>query len=155
MAVAGRKTILVVDDDEQVRGITRRMLEASGYTVVTTAHGDEALLHAEEMGGRFDLLLTDVVMPHLSGDELAGILSRLYAEPRVLYMTGYLPNVPAQPRDHARCAILRKPFTADMLLSRVSEVLGAPVEDTHELPVEVCVVRNHRAASTRDTTPLP
>jgi PAS domain S-box-containing protein len=121
---AGRETVLVVEDEEQVRRLTSRSLETGGYTVLEARDGAEALEVAERYQGSIDLLLTDVVMPGMSGQELA---ERFYAARpsiKVLYLSGYtddfnLFNEALGPG----VATLQKPYTVRTLLRKVRDVL--------------------------------
>ncbi len=90
-AVGGSETILVVEDEAPVRAVTRQLLERNGYTVMEAADGPAALALVDgEGGGRhIDLLLTDVIMPGMSGRELANKLRALRPNVRVLFMSGY------------------------------------------------------------------
>jgi CheY-like chemotaxis protein len=127
--LATKPTILVVDDDPQIGYIVRSMLEVHGYNVIAVEHGDEALLRAEEIDGSIDLLITDVVMPQLNGEELAGLITRLHGKRRVLYMSGYL-RAPRPSAAETRPAwLLEKPFTSELLLRRVREMLDVPLAD--------------------------
>src|SRR5262249_12083051 len=82
-------TVLVVEDEDMVRSLTRNILQRSGYTVLEAGNGSKALEVVEEHQGRIDLMVTDVVMPHMSGRELAERLAPLYPHLKVLYLTGY------------------------------------------------------------------
>ncbi|HTU03098.1 MAG TPA: ATP-binding protein, partial [Candidatus Sulfotelmatobacter sp.] len=88
-ALRGTETILLVEDDGQVRAITRRMLQQYGYAVVEAANGDEALQLSPQVSDSVTLLLTDVIMPGLNGPELAGRWVERYPRTKVLYMSGY------------------------------------------------------------------
>ena len=88
----GTETILVVEDEEALRKVARRTLDAAGYTVLTAADGDEALLICAQHAGEIHLLLTDVVMPRMSGRVLAQELSKARPALKVLYMSGYTDN---------------------------------------------------------------
>jgi len=120
-------TILLTDDVPGVRGPLRRILEESGYRVVEAGGGEEALAVAEGLDGPIHLLLTDVVMPGMSGDELAKRLGERRPKMKVLFMSGYSPEAIAT-NGHLLpgSSFLSKPFTASDLVDRVQETLGAP-----------------------------
>lgn len=120
----GTETILVVEDAEPLRGLTREFLADSGYTVLEAANGDEALRLARAFQGAIDLLLTDVVMPRMGGQPLVEQMMQIRPATRVLYMSGY-PNdgiVQAGVLSHG-VALLEKPFTREILIRRVRQVL--------------------------------
>lgn len=120
--------ILVVEDDATLRQSARRVLERSGYSVVTASDGFEALAYMESAGDRPDLIITDVVMPRVSGPHMVSQLQAAGRAPRVLFTSGY----PAHDM-HERTTLdptapmLVKPWTINELLRRVREVLDAPV----------------------------
>lgn len=125
------ETILVVDDESEVREFARDILVAGGYEVLEARDGEEALRVAETHTAPIHLLLTDVVMPRLNGVELAGQLTRRRPDTKVLYMSGFavlgaqleqLSGPTLEPGD----LILPKPFTAEVLTRRVHEVLARP-----------------------------
>jgi two-component system, cell cycle sensor histidine kinase and response regulator CckA len=124
----GHQTILLVDDDVQLRELTRTILAGSGYTVLAAESGEEAERIAELHRGSLDLLLTDVVMPRTSGCEVARRICRERPETRVLYMSGYPGDAIAH---HglldAGISFLQKPFAPHRLVEKVREVLNAPV----------------------------
>ncbi len=125
----GRETILVVEDDPAVRGLVHEALRLSGYDVLVARHGIEALLTGAKHMGPIHLLLTDVVMPQMSGPEVAEKLTVVRPEIKVLYMSGY-PDHPvfAQGGVKRVTAFLQKPFTPNVLTQKVREVLdGAKV----------------------------
>jgi signal transduction histidine kinase len=122
----GRETILVVEDQRALRQVIRRTLEAAGYTVLTAANGLEALAAFTHHEGPVQLLLTDVVMPEMSGTALVGELANRGAPMAVLYMSGYSGDAIAQsgvlePGTH----FLAKPFTPADLARKVRTVLDA------------------------------
>jgi two-component system, cell cycle sensor histidine kinase and response regulator CckA len=119
-------TILLTDDQAGVRVPLRRILEDSGYRVVEAAGGDEALAAAEGLDGPIHLLLTDVVMPGLSGGELARRMVESRPKMKVLFMSGYSAEAVVTNGNLLEgSSFLSKPFTADDLLDRVRETLAA------------------------------
>ena len=120
----GVETILLVEDDDTMRELTRRCLVSAGYAVISTPNGEAAIQAASEHRGPVHLLLTDVVMPVISGRQLAESLAAYRPETRVLYMSGYTADLIA---DHGVLAsiivLLEKPFTKEDLLRCVRRVL--------------------------------
>ncbi len=124
---AGSETVLLVEDDEEVRSVAREMLEKQGYGVLEAREGAAALRLAEQHSGPIHLLVTDVVMPHLGGLELVERLGALHPETRVLFMSGHTEQlVMSDRRDHPVVAFLQKPFRTDVLARKVREVLDRP-----------------------------
>ncbi len=120
----GSETILLVEDEPGVRTLVRDTLSIHGYTVLEARHGIEALLVGSQHGGSIHLLLTDVVMPQMSGGELADQLRRVRPALAVLYMSGYTENAVVQHGVLAPgTAFLHKPFTPDELARKVRSVL--------------------------------
>ena len=122
------ETILVVEDEAQVRALTSRILADHGYEVLQAPNGEVALEKCASVHEHIDLLVTDVVMPAMSGAELAERLLQTRPDMKVLYMSGYTSDVVLRhgPRDRD-AAVLEKPFSAEGLLSRVRESLEAEV----------------------------
>jgi DNA-binding NtrC family response regulator len=123
----GKETILLVEDEEFIRGAVREALEAAGYRVVTAESADEARAVHSRFSEAVDLLLTDVVIPGRSGHELAADLLEGFPKLRVLLMSGYAdrlclaPN-PGQSWPNAM-ACIAKPFSAETLLGKVRAIL--------------------------------
>jgi two-component system cell cycle sensor histidine kinase/response regulator CckA len=116
--------VLLVEDESSLRNLTRNVLQERGYTVYEAADAFQALDIAKQSGIGIDLLLTDVIMPGMSGRALADALSNSRPETRVLYMSGYTDGeIATQGVLDAETSILRKPFTQDELIRRVEEVL--------------------------------
>jgi PAS domain S-box-containing protein len=123
-AKRGSETIMVVEDDDGVRELVRLMLEANGYEVLAVGGADEAARVCSARG--IDLLLTDVVMPEVSGSMLAERLAVIAPEMRILFMSGYSDEaVQRQGMLTASAAFLEKPFTERTLARKVREVLDS------------------------------
>ena len=129
------ETILLVEDDDDVRGMTREALESQGYTVLAASRGHEALEILKRHAGPVHLVVTDVVMPHMNGGELAQRLRAACRGIRVLFISGYTDD-PAVRRDvlDAGAPFLQKPFDLEALARKVREVLDASLGDTEHLP---------------------
>ena len=112
------KTLLVVEDEDGVRGFVVSVLEKAGYRVLAASGAKEALTLSAEYDGTIDLLISDIIMPDVRGDELAHMLKKLRPGLRVLLITGY-----AEEGSH-REELLRKPFTTEDLLARVRSLTG-------------------------------
>ncbi|HEV8124480.1 MAG TPA: response regulator [Gemmatimonadales bacterium] len=124
-AARGSETILLVEDEVSVRRLARRVLLSKGYVVLEAANGQEALRLVSEHTGPLDLVLTDVVMPGMSGPEMAERLSREQPGLRVLYMSGYADEAIGRHGVlETGVQFLQKPFTPQDLAQRVREVLG-------------------------------
>jgi signal transduction histidine kinase len=123
----GAETILLVEDEAEVRALAREIIEQQGYTVLEAASGIEALSICGHRPGPIDLLLTDVVMPQMSGRELADRLVSARPDMKVLYMSGYTDDaiVHHGVLDLGK-AFLQKPFKAESLARKVREVLDTP-----------------------------
>jgi CheY-like chemotaxis protein len=118
--------VLLVEDDEAVRTVARQMLASFGYTVLVAADGEEAMQLAENHPGPIHLLVSDVVMPHASGQEIAQRITQTRSNCRVLFVSGYTDDAVirhgVQTGDYA---FLRKPFTRAELGFKVRRILGA------------------------------
>jgi PAS domain S-box-containing protein len=122
----GVETVLLVEDDEQVRAVTRSILKRQGYDVIEARDADEAIGFCERYAGTIHLLLTDVVMPKMSGPELAKRLAVARPEMLVLCMSGYTDDsIIRHGVVEARFAFLQKPITPEKLSRKVREVLDA------------------------------
>jgi PAS domain S-box-containing protein len=120
------ETVLLVEDEEQVRRIAERILAGDGYRVLAAADGEEAMDIANQAPGKIQLLLTDVVMPNMNGSELAGKIAERNPGVRVLYMSGYTDDVIVR---HGMLKpdtqFIGKPFNSAALRRKVREVLDA------------------------------
>ncbi len=121
----GSETILLVEDEDVVRDLTRRVLERQGYTVLACADGPAAIAVAEAEERRIDLLLTDVVMPGMRGYEVARLVSASRPEIRVLFMSGYAEEALVGRATLADHPLIEKPFAVEALTRRVRETLEA------------------------------
>ena len=120
----GSERILLVEDEEAVRAVARRMLEKNGYTVLEARHGKDALLNFQQHEGTINLLLTDMVMPEMGGRELAERLTTIAPDLKVVYMSGYTADaVTRQGFAAPGAAFLQKPFTAESLARAVRGAL--------------------------------
>ncbi|MFY9911140.1 MAG: PAS domain S-box protein, partial [Candidatus Sulfotelmatobacter sp.] len=125
-AVAPKRVarILLVEDDEIMRSLTRKLLQEQGYIVVEANNGKVALDWAEANPGQIDLLLTDVVMPAMSGPELAERLARSHSGLKVVYMSGYTGELMEASERLKHGILLEKPFTRTALLNTLHQTLG-------------------------------
>jgi CheY-like chemotaxis protein len=124
----GRETVLLVEDEVTVLRLAREYLELQGYTVIDAGDPATAILISNAHAGPIHLLLTDVVMPGMTGRELANHLCPRRPEMRVLYMSGYTENAIGQNGTlDAGITLLQKPFTLLTLKAKVREVLDAPL----------------------------
>ncbi|HTV02121.1 MAG TPA: response regulator [Luteitalea sp.] len=135
----GHETVLVVEDHEAVRRLAADVLKAHGYQVLVADHGLEAIDIVEARGGRVDLLVTDVIMPRMSGREVATALQQRVPDLAVLFMSGYTETAIVQNGAlEAGLQFLAKPFTPGELLARVRSVLsmrpGHPPAPVAHLP---------------------
>ena len=123
----GSETILLVEDDEGVRNLASYYLQASGYTVLGAADGRAAIHLFDKQAKTIDLLVTDVVMPFMSGRALADQLVAKRPELRVLYLSGYTNDaVLRHGVSHDQAHFLQKPFSPENLTRKVRETLNGP-----------------------------
>jgi two-component system, cell cycle sensor histidine kinase and response regulator CckA len=136
--LSGTETILLVEDEEQVRTIAVSILRRQGYHVIAAQNAGEALLVCEGNSARIDLLLTDVVMPQMSGPALAHRLAVTRPEMKVLCMSGYTDDsIVRHGVLESDVAFIQKPITPALLARKVREVLdGGPVSTRIRLPPE-------------------
>ncbi|GAA1026383.1 PAS domain-containing hybrid sensor histidine kinase/response regulator [Virgisporangium ochraceum] len=126
----GGETVLVVEDEEALREVTRRILDRNGYHVLTAADGAEAVKVADAYPADIDLLLTDVVMPKMLGKEVAAQLRSSRPDVRVLFMSGYAqPVLACQGTLDPGVVLIGKPFTEPDLLDRIRAVLDDTPRD--------------------------
>lgn len=126
-ALQGTEAILLVDDDAMVRDIVGRMLRSHGYTVVEANDGLDAINAASRYNAPIHLVLTDVVMPELTGRQLFYYLRGWYPPLRILFMSGYTRGaIAVRELEDSHTAFIGKPFTMDQLAKKVREMLDAP-----------------------------
>jgi DNA-binding response OmpR family regulator len=120
----GTETVLLVEDEEAVRVLVRQILQSCGYTLLEARHGVDALRLAEQYGKPIHLLLTDMVMPHMAGDELAERMRRVRPGLSVLFLSGYTDKRPQVPTSQRVVSdFLHKPFAPEALARRVRDLL--------------------------------
>lgn len=128
-AVHVAATILLVEDEEQVRNLAHLILRRDGYNVLVARDPNEALLLSRTMREPIDLLLTDVIMPHMSGPEVARQVLATHPETRVVYMSGYTDNVVLHHDLGDDCVFLQKPISPTPLSKTVASVLRSSSND--------------------------
>jgi PAS domain S-box-containing protein len=120
----GKETILLVEDEDIVRNLSRQILETCGYKVVEASNGEEALAIFRQSDAKFDLIVTDVVMPKLSGRQLAEELQKISPETKILFMSGYTDDtIVRQGIIETGGDFIQKPFTFNTLAGKVREML--------------------------------
>jgi two-component system cell cycle sensor histidine kinase/response regulator CckA len=117
----GSETVLVVEDEDEVRSLASEFLRSAGYSVLTAKDGVEALEISERLGGAIQLLLTDVVMPKMRGTELAQKLKARIRGLRVVYMSGYLEQDTCSGEILEKAIVLQKPFSRDSLVREIGD----------------------------------
>lgn len=120
------RSVLLVDDDEMVRGVVGEMLTNLGFTLLVAADGHEALALLRRYGDEIDVVLLDLKMPRMDGEQVLRAITQLNAQPKVILSTGFSEENLAQ-----RClalgaaGIIRKPYRLSMLQHKLEEVLGS------------------------------
>jgi len=145
-----RETVLLVEDAKRVRQVVREILEMNGYEVLEARHGAEALRLSAQHQGLIQLMVTDVVMPEMSGRELAQRLMPLRPDMRVLYMSGYTDDAIVR---HgvldSGIAFIAKPFTPDGLAAKVRDVLDSPPRSPLPVAADVPKTREQEEVGAR------
>jgi len=133
MDISGRGRILLVEDEDGVRGIAASLLESRGYEVEQAPDGEEAMEILEDDPGGFDLVISDVVMPGMDGPTLIREAKELLGDARVIFISGYAERDLAEALDEDReISFLPKPFTVRQLAERVKQILGERKEKVEE-----------------------
>ena len=128
--MAGTETIMLVDDADQLRPVVSRSLAQHGYTVLEARHGSEALEISRTHTGPIHVLVTDLVMPGVSGTALADQLAAERPDMRVIFMSGYAAStIAAGGKLREGSAFLPKPFSPDLLAREVRAMLDGTVSD--------------------------
>jgi PAS domain S-box-containing protein len=122
-AVRGSETVLVVEDQDAVRAVATRVLRAYGYTVLTARHGNDALAIVRQSGAAIKLLLTDLVMPEMPGNELAAHVRKMAPHIAVLFMSGYSETPAGLTQRDVETPLVRKPFGGEDLARAVRGAL--------------------------------
>lgn len=120
------KTILLVEDEEKLRELVETVLVASGFNVITASNGKEGLRTVEEGNLKdIDLILTDVIMPHMSGKQMVDLLKPQLPNTKIVFMSGYTDDALA-PHGvlEPDIELIEKPFLAKNLVTRIREILG-------------------------------
>ncbi len=120
-------TVLLVEDEDAVRALSRRALERAGFVVLEAAHPEAALKLVSTHAGTIDLIVTDVVMPGMSGRMMVDRLAPRYPQARVLFMSGYTEGAASRAAEAGEQSLLQKPFTPSTLVRRVRDVMERPL----------------------------
>jgi CheY-like chemotaxis protein len=121
----GSETVLLVEDEDAVRALAREVLRRHGYVVLEARHGVDALRVAERHADEIHLLVADIVMPHMSGRELAERLATVRPAMKILFMSGYADHALVHDGVTPNASFLQKPFTPEVLARRVRRILDA------------------------------
>jgi PAS domain S-box-containing protein len=120
------ETVLLVEDDDRVRGLVANVLRKRGYTVLEASRGDDALALVERHAATIHLLLSDLVMPGMSGRSVADRVAELRPDTRVLLMSGYSDDAILCGVEHAKTSFIQKPFSMEALAAKIREALSGP-----------------------------
>jgi two-component system, cell cycle sensor histidine kinase and response regulator CckA len=124
--MAGKETILVVEDADEIRRLVCGMLDLHGYNCLAAADGVDALRMIEDGAEQVDLLLTDMVMPKMMGSELARHVAQRRPDIRILLMSGFCDDPVVRSLEHVPAIFIAKPFTAAALCSKIRQSLDEP-----------------------------
>ncbi len=150
----GHETILLVEDEENLRRLARQSLENQGYRVIDAPDGTSAIQISQAHQGPIHLLLTDVIMPGMNGRELANKVSPTRPEMRVLYMSGYTENhIGHNGTLDEGITLLQKPFTLPALKAKVREMLDTPLPQ--EIQMSARLAQSAPMARTRNKVSSP
>jgi CheY-like chemotaxis protein len=146
----GQETILLVEDEINLRRLARQYLENQGYKILEAEDGAAALQIVDGYRGTIDMLLTDVVMPGMNGNELATRIAKLLPDIRVLYMSGYTENAVGHGGMlDAGINLLQKPFSLPLLRDRVREIL-----DSEPAPIDVALSKSGAHGTQKKVPPF-
>jgi two-component system, cell cycle sensor histidine kinase and response regulator CckA len=126
-AVAGSRTVLVIDDEAMVRLVVCRLLEEWGFKAVQADNGRTALHLARKLNGALSMVITDLLMPHMDGYEFANVFRALYPDVPILFMTGQSSTALAGSLPGDREQLLFKPFDPDSFLDAVARLLESRI----------------------------
>jgi two-component system, cell cycle sensor histidine kinase and response regulator CckA len=162
LASSRGETVLIAEDEDAVRDLASRFLKSAGYTVLSAKGGSEALELARRWGKPIHLLLTDMVMTHMRGTDLAALLRRLYPGIKSAYMSGYQDYGADERSFEKGCFFVQKPFSRDNLLDVIAQALKAErvedrVEESPLSTIQAMVtvpVKAKRKASRRSRRPV-
>ena len=124
MPKADAKTILIVDDEDLIRDVTKSILETGGYEVLVASNGKEAISIFAEHSNHIDLVLTDMVMPEMDGISALGVIKKMKSDVKAIAVTAHIDNARYIDLLGDVDAVLRKPFDMDMLLNTIQRVLA-------------------------------
>lgn len=128
-----RKTVLIAEDEKEVRELACEFLAAAGYSVLTAEDGWEALETAGRLGSSIQAVLTDLVMPRMGGSELRVRLRALLPKLKIVYMTGYLEQAEGNGQFPEGAYFIQKPFSRETLVAKVAEALREKAADVHSV----------------------